>query len=111
MPLMQLAQPQWQSYLDRISRALSEQRAQVEAAALGIGNHAADHWIALKGLWSDPKDDVLIVSGEGLEYLIRHPRRLEIDHELHWLHSIDVVDADGKHHIMQLMDPISLPVP
>jgi hypothetical protein len=111
MPLRQLARSRWQDYFDRVSASLGAQRVEIEVTGLGLGNQVAADWIPITGISYDPKDDLLIVFGDRLQHQIRHPRRVDIDHEFEWLHSIDAVDAEGNHHIVQLKDPLSLPAP
>jgi hypothetical protein len=111
MPLRELARAQWQEYFDRASRTLGAQRVEIEVTGLGLGAQVAAGWIALAGLSYDPKDDALVVFADGLQHVIRHPRRIDIDQEFDWLHGIDAVDAEGNHHIVQLKAPVSLPAP
>jgi hypothetical protein len=109
MPLTQLAKPQWQAYFDRVSKTLGAKRAMIEITGLGLGDQIEAEWIPLLGLSYDPKDDVLVVVGEGLKHLISHPRQIHVDHELDWLQSVEAIDAEGNHHIVLLKDPLSLP--
>ena len=48
---------------------------------------------------------------EGLEHRIWQPCRIHVDLDLEVLHSVEAVDAEGNHHIVQLSDPIGLPPP
>jgi len=107
MPLTQLARLQWQAYFDRVSKALGANRVLIEVT--GLGDQVEAEWIPLLGLSYDPKDDVLVVAGEGLKHLISHPWQIHVDHELDWLQSIEAIDAEGDHHIVPLKDPLSLP--
>ena len=109
MPLTQLAKPQWQAYFDRVSKTLGAKRVEIEVTGLGLGHQVAAEWIPLLGLSYDPKDDVLVVAGQGLKHLIPHPRQIHVDRDLDWLHSIEAIDAEGNHHIVLLKDPLSLP--
>ena len=111
MPLRELARSHWQEYFDRVSKSLGAQRVEIEVTGLGLGDQVAANWVPLTGLSYDPKDDVLIVFADRLQHQIHHPRRIDIEHEFDWLHSIDAVDATGDHHIVQLKDPLSLPAP
>jgi len=111
MPRTQLAKPQWQAYFDRVSRTLGAKRVMIEITGLGLGDQVEAEWIPLLGLSYDPKDDVLVVVGEGLKHLISHPRQIHVEHELDWLQSVEAIDAEGNHHIVLLKDPLSLPVP
>ena len=78
---------------------------------LGLGHQVAAEWIPLIGLSYDPKSDLVAVTAEGVEHLIRHPRQIHVDHEVDSLRSIEVIDAEGDHHIVLIKDPLSLPAP
>jgi hypothetical protein len=109
MPLTQLAKPRWQAYFDRVSKALGAKRMLIEVTGLGLGDQVEAEWIPVLGLSYDPKDDVLVVAGEGLKHLIRHPRQIHVEQELDSLQSIEAIDGEGNHHIALLKDPLSLP--
>ena len=111
MPLTQLAKSQWQSYFDRVSTALGAKQVEIEVTGLGLGHQIEAHWITLIGLSYDVNNDVLIVSAQGIEHWISHPKQVHIDHEMEELHSIEAVDAENNHHIILLRDALSLPPP
>ena len=67
--------------------------------------------IPLTGISYDPKDDVLGVFAERMEHVISHPKEVYVDHEVEWVHGIEVVDAEGDRHIIVLKDPLKLPGP
>ncbi len=109
MALRELARTRWQEYFDGVSKALGAQRVTVEVTGLGLGDQIAANRIALTGLTYDPHDDALTVFAEGLQHRIRQPRAVHIDHDVEWLHSVEAVDGEGNHHIIQLSEPLSLP--
>jgi hypothetical protein len=109
MPLTQLAKSQWQAYFDRVSKTLGAKRVEIEVTGLALGHQVEAEWIPLLGLSYDPKDDVLVVTGEGLRHLISHPSQVHVDRELDSVHGIEVIDAEGNHHIVLLKDSLSLP--
>jgi hypothetical protein len=109
MPLRQLARAQWQAYLDRVSAALGAELVQVEVTGLGLGDQVEADWIPLVGLSYEPKGDVLTVAAERMQHLIHHPTQIHVDHDMDWLHGIEVVDAEGNHHIITLRDALRLP--
>lgn len=111
MPLVQLAQANWQAYLDRVSKALGAQRVTVEVTGLGLGDQLAAKALPLTGLSYDPHDQTLTVFAEGLEHRILHPRSVHVDHDLEVLHSLEAIDGDGNHHIVQLSEALRLPAP
>lgn len=111
MPLIQLGKTQWQSYFDHVSRRLGSERVEIEVTGLGLGHQVEAEWIPLIGISYDPRSDLVAVVAEGVEHLIRRPDEVHIDHDGEWVHSIEVVDAEGNRHIMTLKQPLSLPAP
>lgn len=109
MPLTQLAKPQWQGYFDRFSRQLGSERVEIEVTGLGLGHQVEAEWIPLAGISYDPRNDLIAVVAEGVEHLIRKPAQVYVDSDGVWVHSIEVVDAEGNRHIMTLKQPLSLP--
>jgi hypothetical protein len=111
MPLRALARSQWQSYVDRVSAALGAQRVEIEATGLGLDSPEPTDWIALTGIRFDPENDLLAIKLDGFEHTVRDPTRVCIDHDFDWLHSIEVFDAEGNHHILLLKAPLPLTSP
>jgi hypothetical protein len=111
MTLTQLAKPQWQSYFDKVAKAMGAKLVQVEVTGLGLGDQVQVEWLPLIGISYDPKDDILAVAVEGIEHNIQHPKQIHVEQDMESLHSIEAVDADGDHHILLLKDPLSLPGP
>ena len=111
MSLRELSQSRWQAYFDQGSKTLGAQSVKIEVTGLGLGDRVAANWIELTGISYDPHDDALVVFAAGLQHQIRHPRSVHIDHDLEWLHSLEAVDGEGNHHIVQLKEPLRLPAP
>ena len=109
--LTQLAKPQWQTYFDRVSKALGATRVQIEVTGLGLGDQVEADSIPLLGLSYDPKSDVFEVVAEGVDHLIRHPKQIHVDQEPGWLRSVEAIDAEDNHHIILLKSPLALPAP
>lgn len=109
MPLTQLAKTQWQSYFDHFSQRLGTELVEIEVAGLGLGHQVEAEWIPLLGISYDPRSDLVAVVAQGVEHLIRKPVQVHVDRDGEWVNSIEVVDAEGNHHIMTLKQPLSLP--
>jgi hypothetical protein len=111
MSIRKLARSEWQSYCDRVSKGLEGKRAQVEVAALPLGDQIAAKWVPIIGITYDPKDDVLEVALEGLDHLIHRPRELAADEGPTGLASVEIIDGEGRKQIVRLMEPLMLPSP
>lgn len=111
MTLTQLAKPQWQSYFDRVAKALGAKLVQVEITGLGLGDQVQVEWLPLIGISYDPRNDILAVALEGIEHNIQHPKQIHVEQDVESVYSIEAMDAEGEHHILLLKDPLSLPAP
>lgn len=111
MTLTQLAKPQWQSYFDRVAKALGAKLVQVEITGLGLGDQVQAESLPLIGISYDPRNDILAVTLEGIEHNIQHPKQIHVEQDVESVYSIEAVDAEGEHHILLLRDPLSLPAP
>lgn len=109
MSIRQLQRSEWQAYCDRISKGLEGKRAQIEVAALPLGDQIAAKWVPIIGITYDPKDDILEVALEGLDHIIHKPRSLAVDESGAGLASLEIVDGDGRKQIVRLQEPLMLP--
>jgi hypothetical protein len=111
MPIRQLQKSEWKSYCDRTSKGLEGKRAQIEVAALPIGDQIAAKQVPIFGVTYDPKDDIIEVALENLDHIIHKPRSLAADEVPAGLVSLEIVDGEGRKQIVKLMDPLMLPPP
>jgi len=101
----------WQPYFDAVSKVLAGKRAEIEAAALDLGDQIEAEWLPLLGITYDPKDDLIEIALEGVDHLIPKPREVWVEADGLDLSSIEIVDADGARQIVTLRDPLMLPAP
>jgi len=111
MTVRQLPKSEWQSYCDRVSKGLEGKRAQIEVAALPLGDQIAAKSVPIIGVTYDPKDDIIEVALEGLDHIIHKPRSLAADENAAGLTSLEIVDGEGRKQIVRLMEPLMLPPP
>jgi hypothetical protein len=101
----------WQPYFDAVSKVLSGKRAEIEVAALDLGDQIEADWLPLLGITYDPKDDLIEVALEGVGHLIPRPREVWVETEGLDLSSIEVIDSNGVRQIVMLRDALMLPAP
>lgn len=104
-----LEKQQWQAFLDRVSKALTGKRAEIEIGSLAIGDQIQAKWLPLIGLTYDPKSDQIEVALENIDHLISRPRELYLEEALGQLSSLAIVDSEGTQQIIRLKDPLMLP--
>lgn len=106
-----LARSQWHFYFDRVSKALAGKSAQIEVTGLQIGDQIVSKGTRLLGITYDPKDDLLEITVEGLDHLIRSPRGISVEEGPQGLKSMEVVDSEDRRQIVLLAEPLRLPAP
>src|SRR5882762_145619 len=107
--LRNLPREQWRGFFDRMSKPLLGKWAEIEVAALDLGDQIVAEWIPLIGITYDSKDDLLDVALDRANRLIRHPQEILVEEAEAGLASVAVVDADGARHIVRLKEPLGLP--
>jgi hypothetical protein len=111
MAIRQLQKSDCKSYCDRVSKALEGRRAQIEVAALPLGDQIVTKWVPIFGVTYDPNNDIVEVPLEGLDHIIYKPRSLAVDEGPAGLASLEIIDGEGRKQIIKLMDPLMLPPP
>lgn len=111
MATAKLDRNQWQAYFDRMSKEMIGKRAEIEIASLDIGDQIEAEWLPLLGITYDPKSDIAEIVLEGLDHMIYKPKEIYVDATGFELSSVDVIDAEDRHCIVRLRDPLRLPAP
>jgi hypothetical protein len=112
MNTLLLPKPAWKSYFAAMSDVLIGKWAEVEVAALDLGDQIVAERLPLLGITYDTNDDLVDVSlgGENqLNHLIRHPSQIEIVEDVDGLRSIAITGGDGTVQVLRLRDPLRLP--
>jgi hypothetical protein len=95
-----------------MSAVLIGKWAEVEVAALDLGDQNVAKRLLLLGITYDTNDDLVDVAlgGENqLNHLIRHPSQIEIVEGIDGLSSITITSGDGTVQVLRLSDPLRLP--
>lgn len=111
MAAEQIDRAAWRTFLDALTRTLVGKRAEIEVAALDLGDQIAAEWVPLIGIAYDEKSDVIEVALDALDHLIRSPRSIFVDHDAGGCVAIEITDGDGRQHLVRLKDPQRLPAP
>jgi hypothetical protein len=101
----------WKAFFDTLTKTLVGKRAEVEVAALDLGDQIEAEWAPLIGISYDPKDDLIEVALETVDHLIRAPREVYVDYNVGGLIGLEVIDAGDVRQIVKLKDPLALPAP
>ncbi len=112
MATRQLDRSEWKAYFDRVSKALGAKLVEIEVASLDIGDQVEGEWIPFMGITYDHKNDVVEVALEGVDHLVRRPQAVYVDEDAaEGLRSLEIVDGDGRKHLLTLKTPLALPAP
>jgi len=107
--MRELQKSEWQSYFDRISKALIGERALVEIEGLLFGDRRQARSVPLIGITYDSKDDILQVAMEGLDHLIHRPREIHVSEGAEGLDMLEIVDVDQQRQSVRLVKPLRYP--
>ena len=111
MTTRKLDKKEWHAYFDGVTRSLEGKQAEIEVAALRLGNQVQAEWLPLIGITYDPQDDIIEVALEGLDHLIPKPRAISVEDGPEGITALEIVDANDVRQIVKLRDPVMLPAP
>ena len=104
-----LNRTQLRELLDRVNKQLKDQPVQVDVASLQLGDQIQAEWILLLGLRYDPEGDAVEIILGGIDVTISKPREIHFDGVGSQWDALDILDAEGIQHIVELKDPLLLP--
>ena len=107
--LRSIPKAEWRAFFDRMSRALLGKWAEIEVAAIDLGDNIIAEWIPMLGITYDSRDDLLDVALDRLNHLIRHPKEIVIEEDAGGIKSVAVLDGEGARQIVNLKMPLMLP--
>jgi hypothetical protein len=107
--LRSVPKTEWRSFFDRMSQALLGKWAEIEVAAMDLGNIIVAEWIPMLGITYESRDDVLDVALDRANHLIRHPKEIVVEEDATGLRSVAVLDGEGARQIVHLRMPLMLP--
>ena len=108
MAIKKLNKDEWSKYFDNISKTIGSKNVEIRVTGLVFGSQIEAMSLPLNGLTYDAKNDLLQVSTDNVDHLIRHPKNIHADYGIDGLHSIEVIDSDNNHQIIKFTEIISL---
>ena len=111
MAAEQIERERWTEFFDNLTRILVGKQAEIEVAALDLGDQIAAQWAPLIGITYDEKDNLIEIALDELDHLIRSPRTIFVDEGVGGILAIAVDDCDGQRQIVRLKDALALPSP
>jgi len=105
MATRKLDKAQWRVFFDDFSRSLKGQQAEIEVGSIALGNQVEAQWVTMYGITYDPKDDLVELSLEGLDHMIRKPQEIYVEGGSAGLESVEIIDAGGVRQIVRFRQP------
>jgi len=109
MAVKKLEKGHWGTYLDQFSKQLPVQLAEVMVESLKLGSQVEAKWLRVFSVNYDHKDDIIVISLDGLEHIIHRPKTIFIDDSDGIVTSLEVIDVDDTHHLVQFRKPLAQP--
>ncbi|GAA4257613.1 DUF5335 family protein [Azospirillum formosense] len=104
MTTTRLEEQEWHRYFSAAKNILYGRLASVQVVGADVGAQRVADRVSLLGVTFDPKGHLLDVALDGLNHLIQNPREIYVDEAPSGAIAMDVVDADGRKHIIQIGD-------
>ena len=104
----ELAKPEWQSFCDRLSKALRGHYWRTKTASLVVNQEVVAEWVPLLGFAYDPKKDQLEITLRDLDHRVRQPRTLYVDEGTSGIAAFEIIDAAGLRHRLALSRPLKV---
>jgi hypothetical protein len=102
-------QAEWRVFFDRMSKGLLGKWADIDVAALGLGDQIVAEWVPLLGITYDARNDLVDVALDRLSHLIRRPREIIVEEFPDGLVSVAVIVEGGARQLVKLKEPLMLP--
>lgn len=104
-----LQRSEWKSYFDHLSRHLPATEVELRVEGLDVGDQITfGANTSLLGIDYDPNDDALEVATEGSAHRVSHPKGVVIEESAEGLNAVEVIDPEGRQHIIVLRRPLQL---
>ena len=109
MTIEKLEKARWGTYLDQFSKHLPLQLAEVCVESLKSGGQIEAEWVQIYSINYDHKDDIIVISLDGLEHIIHRPKVISCDESDGLVTSLEVIDMEDTHHLVQLRRSLDQP--
>jgi hypothetical protein len=104
--LTQLSRRDWPRFFARVSAALAARPVCIDGS--GLDEELPGDWIDLLAVSYEPESGELAMQLEGDRRVMRHPREVHVHLDEDLLHSMELVDADGRREFVVLRRPLQV---
>ncbi len=106
MERKKLAETEYESYFDNLSRELKNQQAEIEVMAVGVFDKEQTSWITLYGISYDPAEKTVFISCEHIDHHIKNPQEVTVVTGDAGVESIEIVGGGGYEHLLKFKTPV-----
>lgn len=108
MATRKLESAQWKQYFDDVSRHLPATDVELRVESEDLGDQLVLKDASLMGLDYDARDQALFVVTPDKSHRITAPREVNVEESAQGLNAVQIIDAEGRQHIVQLSHPLQL---
>ena len=109
MTTRKLESSQWRTYFDDACRRMPATEVDLRVESSTSGDQVLFEHAILLGLDYDPNDHALEVATRHGSHRVSTPREVNVEESADGLHSVEIVDGEGRHHIVTLNRALALP--
>jgi hypothetical protein len=102
--LTQLSRRDWERFFARVAAALAARTVSIDTG--GLDEELPGDRIDLLSVSYEPGSGELALLLEGDRRVVRHPRQVHVHLDEDLLHSMELVDADGRREFVVLRKPL-----
>ena len=110
MTLHPVDRSQWAGFCEYLDRELVGKRAEIEVGSAQFGVQVEARWLPILGVAYDARNDVFVITLDGLDHMIFHPLELYAEVGSCGLESLAVFDSQAW-QIVLVREPLMLPPP
>lgn len=100
---------QWKPYFDRVSKNLPATAVDLHVESADLGDQVLFENGRLVGFDYDPNDRAIeVVTPEG-SHRVTAPKSVSVEESAEGLHAVEIVDDEGRQHIVRLHRALALP--
>ena len=99
----------WKDYFETLTDRISGEQILIEIVSDTIGDQIEANWIPFFGVTYDHKDDIIDISAEHLNHMVRRPQAITVHHDNNHHAVIEIVNAEAEKHILKFKEPLFLP--
>ncbi|RUM39744.1 MAG: hypothetical protein DSY57_00740 [Desulfobulbus sp.] len=108
MAWKKLEESEYEAYFDKLSKAFTNEKVEIEVLAVSIGAQKQTRWIPLIGISYDPREKTIFIISEAIDHHIKRPQDVQIHETDAGIDTIQITGSDGYEHLLKLKNPVAL---